>query len=160
MLAFGSVDTCNHVSDLVEEKTPENFDPYYMPSNKPGNSSFYYFLNDKEVQQSINVDKHFSSCNGTVGEEFWPQDYWVDSRQFIVPMIEAGVKTLIFDGDLDWICNYYQEEKVVDEMQWSGQAFWKKIEFSTCPEGLCKQYRNLRYIRFAGAGHMVPSFKP
>ena len=160
MFASGAVEICNYVSDISLSKAPKGFDPYYMPSDFPENNSYYYFLNDKEVQGTIGVDKPFLPCNGTFGSEYFPQDYWIDARKFIVPMMEAGIKTLIYDGDLDWICNYLQEEKVVDEMVWNGQVFWGKQEFTTCPEGMCKEYLNLRYIRFDGAGHMVPSFKP
>lgn len=160
MYAAAAIEICNTASDLSLKDASENFNPYYMPSNITGNSSFYYFLNDKDVQADIGVNKHFSSCNGTFGDEYFLQDYWVDSREFIVPMLEAGVKTLIYDGDLDWICNYQQEEKIVNEMVWSGQKQFQSTKLDKCLIGKCKQYLNLRYVRFAGAGHMVPSFKP
>lgn len=160
MYAYAAVETCNGVSDLIMNVAGDNFDPYYMPSNAPSNSSFYYFLNDKDVQADLGLNKPFHSCNGTFGEEYWPQDYWVDSRQFIIPMLEGGIKTLVYDGDLDWICNYLQEEKVLREMKWPGQVFWNKTPLTNCEEGMCKEYLNLRYIRFDGAGHLVPSFRP
>ena len=160
LYAAGPIQICYYVSNLSLYKAPKGFDKYYMPSDYQNNNSFFYFLNDREVQDSLGVNKFFLACNGTFGDEYFPQDYWVDPRKFIVPLIEAGVKTLIYDGDLDWICNYLQEEKVVHEMVWSGQVFWGKQEFTSCPEGMCKEYLNLRYIRFAAAGHMVPSFQP
>lgn len=99
-------DVCNTVSDLSLVDADKNFDEYYMPSDFPSNSSFYYFLNDPEVQKTIGVDKLWSGCNGTFGNNYFPSNWWVDSRQFIVPMLMGGVKTLVYDGDLDYICNF------------------------------------------------------
>ena len=151
---------CNYVNDDIMDKAPADFDPYYMPSNETGNSSFYYFLNNEQVQAALGVNKPFHSCNGSFGNQFAPHDFPVDSRDYIVPLLKAGVNVMVYDGALDWICNYEQEELVLDTMQWNFTQKWKDTKLEDCEYGLCKEVHNLKYVRFAGAGHMVPSFRP
>lgn len=160
---YDFTEVCEGISDKVLQiasKFNPNFDPYYMPSDAKSNNSYYYFLNDKEVQDYLGVNKPFQSCNGTFGNEFAPRDFWIDSRIDIVHLLKGGVNVMVYDGDLDWICNYEQEELNLESMDWAHVEQWNKVELKECEYGLCKELENLKYVRFNGAGHMVPSFRP
>lgn len=149
----------NKITAIAKKRNP-SFDPYYMPGGDVTSLAFVGFLNDPDVQKIIGARKEFQPCNNIWGNMFGNVDYFVDSRMFISPMLEDGVKFLVFDGDLDWICNYMQEEKVLDEMEWSGKFGWSQAGLEKCEFGLCKEFMNLRYVRFKGAGHAAPKFQP
>lgn len=161
MLAYQEV--CDKISENIQsiaKKFKPDFDPYYMPGNDTTNYSFVGFLNDKEIQNVLGVSKEFTPCNSYVGNLFGASDYFVDSRKFIAELLSNDVKVLVFDGDLDWICNYLQEEINLDEMNWYGKIGWRNQELKECEFGMCKEYLNLRYVRFKGAGHAAPKFQP
>ena len=167
-ITFNENQICDGISDTILTKANDfqnktygrPFDVYYMPSNWPTNSSWVSFLNSEPVKNYLNVHKEFDECNDTFLNYFRPIDDRQDSREMIVPMLEAGVNVWVFDGDQDWICNYEQEEEALDTMVWHGRMKWLGKELEKCDYGLCKQVDNLKYIRFAGAGHMVPVYKP
>ena len=155
-------EVCNqYFSDMVEKATANypKFDEYYMPGFDE-KSRFAEFLNREDVKKYLGVTKKFVDCNETFGPIFSRQDYFVDARQFIVPILKNGYKVWVFDGDLDFTCNYQQEEETLRNMVWDGQIAWNRKNLEDCEYGLCKVVKNLRYIRFAGAGHMVPIFHP
>ena len=156
-IAASILDVAN---EYQQTKYNRPFDVYYLPSDQKKNDSWIEFLNDKRVQNYLGVNKQYLECNITFNTYFRPIDDRQDARQMIVPMIEAGVKVWVFDGDLDWICNYEQEEQALDTMVWHGRMKWLKTELKKCVYGLCKEVDNLKYVRFAGAGHMVPVYRP
>ena len=136
------------------------FDQYYMPSNRPTNESFVPFLNSEAVQKYLKVNKTYADCNDTFGDYFVKLDNFVDSREMIIPLLHDGVKVMVYNGALDFICNYDMQEASFAAMDWRGINEWNKIDLKDCEYGLCKEHLNLRYVRFAGAGHMVPIFFP
>lgn len=40
----------------------------------------------------------------------------------IPPIIDAGVRVLVYSGTDDWICNYLGGEAWVEALEWSGQV--------------------------------------
>ena len=161
MYTYNTLDICASVENGIISHAMEfnkDFDQYYMPSDKPGNGSAGVFLNRPEVQAYLNVSTTFYSCNNTFEEYFLRVDNFVDSREMIIKLLHSGIKVQIYDGALDFICNYMMEEHSLATMDWVGVNEWNKRQLVDCKYGLCKQVRNLRYIRFAGAGHMVPNF--
>lgn len=147
------------INDIAKKFNPQ-FDEQYMPSDFKYNYTFVDFLNDEKVQKLIGVDKLYKPCDSNWGAKFGELDYYIDSSVFVAKFLESGVKVLIFDGDLDWLCNYYQEEHILSEMKWSGRWGWNSKKLEKCEFGLCKEFANLRYVRLKGAGHKAMLFQP
>jgi len=65
-----------------------------MPSNWKYNNSYEVFLNDAEVQSYLNFDKSMSqqmpyhSCNSTFKDQFFNWDWKIDSRSYLVKILE------------------------------------------------------------------------
>lgn len=74
-----------------------------------------------------------------------------------IPLLEAGIPILFYTGANDYVCNWRGTEQVLRDVKWSGQGAWNNIkDYSTGPYGDFKQYKNLKFIKVAGSGHMVP----
>ena len=47
----------------------------------------------------------------------WMRDYATD---YVTPMLEGGVRALIYAGDTDFICNWMGNKAWTRALQWSG----------------------------------------
>ena len=138
-----------------------SFTPYYMPGGHEDDQTFVQFLNNYGVQEAINVRKNtYYPANFTMFYQMWNTDIFQDSSPIIGRLLDDGVKAVIVDDELDFICNYQQAEASISQMKWSGKQGWAKAERRPCEYGLCKEYKNLKEIRVPGAGHGISWYKP
>ena len=98
-----------------------------------------------------------------------------DFSPFVADLLDAGIHTLIYAGDVDYICNY------LGNRAWTLQLDWKhKNDFNAAadhewmgPEvvpdevvgdgkgvGLAKTSHGFTFLQVYDAGHMVPSDQP
>lgn len=127
------------------------------------------YLRKKEVIQALNInpDKKsgWTECSGSVGSSFNP----VKSKPsvYILPgLIERGVRTILFSGDQDLICNHIGTEEMIHNLEWNGgkgfelsPGTWaprRDWTFEGEPAGYYQEARNLTYILFYNSSHMVP----
>ena len=69
------------------------------------------FLDRPDVRRTLGVDAsltaNFSSCNHDVGAAFsQAMDRVFPTQFYIAALLERGIKTLIYVGANDWICNW------------------------------------------------------
>ncbi|CAK0855727.1 unnamed protein product [Prorocentrum cordatum] len=122
------------------------------------------YLNDKDVQKQLGVDKNFESYNLIVNKAF-SLDFMKNSHMLIPLMLAAGIDVLVYSGDQDFICNWLGNEKWVQALEWD-----HKQEFNAAVKtpykvfgkevGELQSFANLRFLRVAQAGHMVPLDQP
>lgn len=123
------------------------------------------WLNSEAVQSALGVNKPWNSCNFTVNGGFgfdWSRDF----NQTIPPLLEAGMKVIIYAGDLDFVCNWLGNRAWVRALQWSGQsqfnaatvADWTLADGTVA--GTKQTYEGLTFLRVYDAGHMVPMDQP
>jgi hypothetical protein len=79
----------------------------------------------------------------------------------IPPMLEDGVRVLVYSGQEDFICNWFGGRAWVQKMQWSGSAQYRAMEWSdwkvsAASAGTFKEQGGLTFLGVANAGHMVP----
>lgn len=127
------------------------------------------YLRKKEVIKALNInpDKKsgWTECSGSVGSSFNP----VKSKPsvYILPgLIEKGVRTVLFSGDQDLICNHIGTEETIHNLEWNGgkgfelsPGTWaprRDWTFEGEPAGYYQEARNLTYILFYNSSHMVP----
>jgi len=126
-------------------------------------------MGQSAVRDSLGVfqSDHWSQCDTTVYSYLSSTDWWFNCETYIPPMINAGIRALVYSGKEDWICNWYGGREWVKSMEWD-----KKADFD---EKLSKMQQWLVNGKVAGefatsgpltflavdeAGHMVPMDQP
>lgn len=128
------------------------------------------YLRRAEVGAALNLDhgkaNGWTECNNQVTANFRVGHSGIPSIQILPGLIESGVKVLLFSGDRDLICNHLGTEALIHNMKWSGgtgfetkPGVWaprRDWTFEGDAAGYYQQARNLTYVLFYNASHMVP----
>ncbi|KAJ2851022.1 hypothetical protein IWW36_001449 [Coemansia brasiliensis] len=125
------------------------------------------YLNNPDVQKDLgsDVDK-FESCSQKVYSGFWLSGDWMKPYvREIPPLLEAGIRVLIYAGDADFICNWYGNKAWSEALEWSGkESFAGLADQSWLVDGKAageaRSFKNFSFLRVFGAGHMVPYDQP
>ena len=126
------------------------------------------YLRRKDVTTALHLDTGkntgWTECNGAVGSAFKASSSKPSIQ--LLPDLIAEVPTVLFSGAEDLICNHIGTEELINNMQWNGgKGFelspgnWaprRDWEFEGQPAGFYQEARNLTYILFYNASHMVP----
>lgn len=127
------------------------------------------YLQREEVMHALNInpDKQsgWNECDGGVGSSFRAHNS-EPSVTLLPGLLESGVEILLFSGDKDLICNHVGTEQLISNMKWSGgtgfemsPGVWAPRHdwtFEDEPAGYYQHARNLTYVLFYNASHMVP----
>ena len=89
----------------------------------------------------------------------------VDLSPKVTDILNAGIDTLVYSGDKDFICNWRGGEKWTHEVNWEGKADFDAADYadwnvSSKAAGALKSHKNLKFLRVFDAGHMVPMNQP
>ncbi|XAR60018.1 Carboxypeptidase C [Bertholletia excelsa] len=128
-------------------------------------SNMENLLNQKSVRQALGVgDIEFVSCSSTVYQAMM-MDWMRNLEVAIPPLLEDGIKLLVYAGEYDLICNWLGNSRWVHAMEWSGQK-----DFTAAPtvpfvvdgaeKGILKSHGPLTFLKVHDAGHMVPMDQP
>lgn len=150
---------------LNKEHTKFNFN-YYNINLPCVTTECYDFSNIETFMRSERVvkdlsakTKKFESCNMKVYHKLYSDQILSVSKVFR-NILAAGVDVLGYYGEYDFICNWE------GGLAWMNAVDWKyKKEFNTAAVkkndyGLIKRHKNFAFIKFGGAGHMVPMDQP
>ncbi|UNI20710.1 Carboxypeptidase D [Purpureocillium takamizusanense] len=134
----------------------------------PDLSSVTPYLRRTDVTRALHVNSQrntgWQECSGAVTAAFKTQK----SRPSIelLPNLMKEVPVLLFSGSEDLICNHYGTEELIDNMEWNdGKGFevtpgnWaprRNWTFEGKDAGFWQEARNLTYVLFRDASHMVP----
>lgn len=127
------------------------------------------YLQRPDVMQALNLNRDKASgweeCAGAVSKNFKAK-HSLPSIRLLPELIESGIPVLLFSGDRDLICNHLGTEQLIHNMKWNdGTGFetspgvWAPRRYWTFegePAGYYQQARNLTYVLFYNASHMVP----
>ncbi|EEQ86838.1 carboxypeptidase D [Blastomyces dermatitidis ER-3] len=127
------------------------------------------YLRYKNVTEAlhINSDKQtgWTECSGAVGGNFRALKS-KPSVELLPRLLEEGLPILLFSGQKDLICNHMGTEDMIKDMKWSGgtgfelsPGVWAPRQdwtFEGDSAGFYQQARNLTYVLFYNASHMVP----
>jgi carboxypeptidase D len=100
--------------------------------------------------------------------------YLISVKHEVVNILDAGVRTLFYNGMEDLMCDHIRNELFLDQLPWDGRTNWtvsKRYAWTTkagegdlrphgAPAGFVKTYRNLSFLKILGAGHLVPMDQP
>lgn len=87
-------------------------------------------------------------------------DYNTDASIGVAQLLNNNYKVYVYSGDKDYSCNWEGGLSWVTKMSWKHQNEFNKIELTKCDYGSCKEFANLKFIKVADSGHMVPMDQP
>lgn len=126
------------------------------------------YLRQAKVTQALHIGTGKSTgwkeCNGAVGSAFRAHNSAPSID--LLPAILKEVPITLFSGAKDLICNHIGTEKLIDNMEWNGGKGWALDSAENAPRrdwkfegeeaGFWQEARNLTYVLFNDASHMVP----
>ncbi|KAG9881287.1 pheromone-processing carboxypeptidase KEX1, partial [Aureobasidium melanogenum] len=134
----------------------------------PDLTSVKPYLRRKDVTDALHINpgktSGWTECNGQVGQAFRARKSKPSYE--ILPALLEQVPVLLFSGDKDLICNHIGTEELINRMEWNGgkgfetsPGVWaprRDWTFEDEPAGIWQEARNLTYVVFYNASHMVP----
>lgn len=155
---------CN---DRILSPLAGNYDVYYVLSENPDPypPDLTPYLTSSNLTSRIGSETTWQQTNDVVYENFAKTGDWMtNSRIELQQVIKAGVRTIIYDGDADYILNYQGVEAMINALQTQFTAefhtqTFKNFTVAGQPAGLYKNAGTFHYVRIFGAGHEVPAYK-
>ncbi|KAF9465808.1 serine carboxypeptidase [Collybia nuda] len=141
-----------------------DFDVYYVPTRNPDPypPDITDYLNS--VASKIGAESTWQFTNRGVYNNFAATGDWMrNSRPDLETVINAGVRTIVFDGDADYILNFNGVEAMVDALNTKFTTTYHQQQFTpyTVAGQATGQFKNagtFSYVRIYGAGHEVPAY--
>jgi carboxypeptidase D len=135
----------------------------------PDLASVTPYLRRDDVVRALNINPDKKSgwqeCRGAVSGSFTTKNS-VASAKLLPGLLESGLPILLYSGDKDLICNHVGTEQLIHNMQWSGGTGFETSPGVWAPRhdwtfedeatGIYQYARNLTYVLFYNASHMVP----
>lgn len=143
--------------------------PYFFehPRMDPFPSESYVkYLSRPEVMGAIGAESQFSECPDAPNNDFTTTgDAARSSIPSLAKILNKGLRTIIWAGDRDFICNTLGGYRSIHAMDWKyatqfRAAKWRKLSFKGRPAGIYKTAGSLTYITVFNAGHEIPAYKP
>ena len=145
-----------------------NFDVYDIraPSNDPNPPETYEsYLQQSSVTKAIGAQSTYTECSNPADAAF--ENTGDDSRSFLSTLsgvVASGLRTVIWAGDADWICNWFGGQAAAEGIVYSGQSAFKSkaltsYTVSGTQTGTFKTQGALSFLRVFGAGHEVPFYR-
>lgn len=170
MLAVGQFDgECMNVYDVrLKDSWPA------CGMNWPPDLTFISpYLQREDVVKALNINPAkmtgWQECSGGVSKAFHASNSQAAGK-LIPGLIESGVNVLLFSGDKDMICNHIGTETYIHGLKWKGATGFETAPgewaprhdwtFEGEPAGIYQHARNLTYVLFYNASHMVPFDAP
>ena len=126
------------------------------------------FLNHPEIKAQLGApaDINFQSCNTEMNQKFLLQgDGMHNSGILLGPLLDSGIRVLIYAGEADSMCNFIGCSRVVDNLQsrYTAEYGSAKVHNFTDSDGEVvgwtksagKGAGNVAFVAFTNAGHMV-----
>merc|ERR1712241_1286021 len=123
------------------------------------------YLNREDVKGTLGAEGTWESCNMLVNQLF-KVDFMTSYHQGIPDLLHDDIEVLIYAGDVDYICNWLGNKKLVLDLEWDGKNEFNLAEDKpwnlTSGEnmGRIRSYKNFKFLQVYNAGHMVPMDQP
>ncbi|KAF9558963.1 serine carboxypeptidase [Agrocybe pediades] len=142
-----------------------NYDVYFVLAEDPDPypPAIASYLN--KVAPQIGGEVTWTQSSNAVYRNFSLTGDWMrDSSPDLEFVINSGVRTIIYDGDADYILNFNGVEAMVNGLNTIWSPFFKLQKFQNFKvsgesAGMFKNAGKFSYVRIFGAGHEVPAYK-
>ena len=101
----------------------------------------------------------WNACN-PIDSFFLQADMNLEAGVKVGKVLDQGLRVMAYHGELDFICNWEGGLAWVNGVGWSGGGRFRRGGVRDVGYGLMKGEGRLRFLKFRGAGHMVPMDKP
>ena len=136
-----------------------DWDVYYVPTEDPDPypPDLTPYLSNSDLMSKIGAESEWEETNIRVYSNFAETGDWMhNSRPYLETVIDAGVRTLVYDGDADFILNFNGVEAMVDALQTKFSDEYAQQEFANytvngVATGLYKNAGTFSYVRIFGA---------
>jgi len=132
-------------------------------------SAMSTFLSSKTVKKKLGVKKSWRECNFGVNGRFHT-DWMISQKDKIPPLLKNGIRTIVYAGDVDFICNWMGNKAWTLNMDWHGKKgfnaakdkAWKMDNRGKKNEvvGRERTHGGFTFLQIHKAGHMVPMDQP
>ncbi|KAI8325517.1 alpha/beta-hydrolase [Martensiomyces pterosporus] len=83
----------------------------------------------------------------------------------IPPLLDAGIRVLIYNGDANWICNWYSGKAWTLNPEWPGKDPFSDAEdlvwnVAAKQAGEVRSFANFTFLHAFEVGHMAPYDQP
>ena len=125
------------------------------------------YLRRKDVVSQIHVDhkkSNWTQCNDRVFGDFL--DIQFEPSVKLLPDLLTQIPIVLYNGEYDFVCNHLAIEEMIDSMVWSNRTGFDLGNGTIAKQkawivegesaGFIRIARNLTYILFHNAGHLVP----
>ncbi|KAI0829246.1 serine carboxypeptidase [Trametes gibbosa] len=169
--ATESVNDCmsaqNFCNDAILSPLAGNYDVYYVLTKNPDPypPPLDTYLGSKTLMKKIGAESEWEETSVDVYSNFGQTGDWMhNSRPNLEKVINAGVRTIVYDGDADYILNFHGVEAMVNALQTRFTSEYAQQQFANFTvrgqaAGLFKNAGTFSYVRIFGAGHEVPAYK-
>ncbi|KAI5114875.1 hypothetical protein M0805_006247, partial [Coniferiporia weirii] len=166
----GSTSTCSDAQSFCNDDvlSPLAGDVDVYDVRQPSDDSYppdlTNLLTSSSFMDSIGAESTWQETNDDVYSNFAATGDWMlNSAPDLEAVINAGVRTVIYDGDADYILNFKGVEAMVGNLQTQFSSIYQSLDFTNFtvaghPAGLVKNAGTFSYIRIFGAGHEVPAY--
>ncbi|KAI9847248.1 MAG: hypothetical protein M1838_000962 [Thelocarpon superellum] len=146
-----------------------DFDVYDVraPSNDPNPPETYSsYLSSSSVMKAIGAQSSYTECSNPVGNQF--SETGDNSRTYLPALssvVQSGVRTVVWAGDVDWICNWYGNQAVANAVDYPGHSTFESTDLAPYSVngkqgGTFKTVDNFSFLRVFQAGHEIPFYAP
>ena len=122
------------------------------------------FLNLASTKQTLGVKRDWQTCDMLVHALLMGD--WNRNMEVVIPaLLKEGYQVMIYEGTLDYMCNFEGARLWTKKMEWNGQSGFNSKQLvpymmNGKQVGMYKSERNFVYREIFDAGHMVPHDQP
>ncbi|KAI0762022.1 serine carboxypeptidase [Trametes elegans] len=144
----------------------DEWDPYFILAKYPDPypPALDEYLNNKTFLQAIGAESGWEMTSDDVYFNFAKTGDWMlNFRPDLERVVDAGVRTLIYVADADFLVNPAGIEYMIDAMhtkyseEYAAQAFGN-YTVNGVAAGVYKNAGTFSYLRAFGAGHEIPAY--
>ena len=143
-------------------------EPNYPDPNASKYAQMSKFFNSPFVQAQLSTKKSsWEACDKAIYEAFESKSgsLYDNFGPIIGDLLNRGVKTVLYAGDLDWICNMRGVEEFINSLEWEGKEGFSQEEYKEWISagrvtGKFKRFGVLTYALCYDAGHAVAADQP
>ena len=119
------------------------------------------FLALPEVQEALGVvGRSWTECNNVV-HSFLALDHETDYSPYVKDLLDQGIPVLVYNGEMDYICNYLGGEAWTHALEYNGHEEFVATEYAPFgTDGEYKSVKGLTLLKMYDAGHLVPMDQP
>ncbi|CAG8474787.1 9497_t:CDS:2 [Cetraspora pellucida] len=169
---FAKTDCFNTLIEPIEDASLNILDLRQQCSGilcYPDFGDIAIYLSRDDVRNALGVDPSvaFQLCSININNNFiMSGDWMLPFDGFIPSLLNSNIRTLVYAGDKDYLCNWIGNKAWTKALVWSGSQGFNNANDSAWitnngnHSGDVTTFGVLSFLRVFDAGHMVPHDKP